>query len=386
MPYVPRAAAYAGRYLPLAASLLPNQGGVRIDHLPLPGVSRRSTRESANQEEQMKKILVVGPAWIGDMVMAQSLFMHLREREPESRVDVLAPSWSGPILARMPEVTAHITMPVGHGALGLGTRLRLGRELRRESYDQAIVIPRSWKSGIVPFAARIPQRTGFLGESRHGILNDIRPLDELLLPRTVDRYVALGLDSAEGLPPPRIPTPHLTIDPTNQARLRREFGLSTNRPAIGFVAGAEYGPAKRWPAEYFAELAKRLRASGREIWLFGSSKDSATCERIVALAGEGVVDLSGRTTLADAVDLIAATERLVTNDSGLMHIGAAVGSRLVAVYGSSSPRYTPPLSPDAVVLTLGLACSPCYQRECPFGHYRCLTELGVDRVLGAISP
>ncbi len=332
----------------------------------------------------MKKILVVGPAWIGDMVMAQSLFMHLREREPSSRVDVLAPAWSGPVLARMPEVSSHVEMPVGHGALGLRTRLQLGRDLRREKYNQAIVIPRSWKSAIVPFVAGVSQRTGYLGETRYGILNDIRPLNEALLPRTVERYVALGLSKGDPLPPARIPEPRLSVDSANQARLRRELGLSAEGPVIGFVPGAEFGPAKRWPAEYFAELARALRGNGREVWLFGSAKDREICGRIAALAGDGVADLSGKTSLADAVDLIAATERMVTNDSGLMHIAAAVGSRVVAVYGSSSPGNTPPLSPDAVVLSLGLDCSPCYQRECPFGHYRCLTGIGVDRVFAAM--
>lgn len=331
----------------------------------------------------MKKILVIGPSWIGDMVMAQSLFIHLRDRELSPRVDVLAPAWSGPILARMPEVAAHIEMPVGHGKLGLGTRLALGRDLRREKYDQAIVIPRSWKSALVPFVAGIPQRTGYLGEARYGILNDIRPLDEVRLPRTVDRYVALGIDR-DGHLPPSIRSPRLTVDTANQARLFRELFLTIGRPIVGFVPGAEFGPAKRWPAEYFAELARRLIGLGRDVWLFGSGKDSEVCGRIASQAGEGVVDLSGKTTLAEVVDLIAATERMVTNDSGLMHIAAAVGSRVVALYGSSSPDNTPPLSPDAVVLKLDLECSPCYQRECPFGHYRCLTGLGVDRVFEAM--
>jgi heptosyltransferase-2 len=330
------------------------------------------------------KILVVGPAWIGDMVMAQSLFIRLRERHPDARVEVVAPAWSAPVLARMPEVARHHPLPVGHGALGLGARIRLGYALRKEGFDQAIIIPRSWKSALVPFVGGIPRRTGYLGEMRYGILNDIRPLDEMLLPRTVDRYVALASDADEPFVRPRVTNPRLTVDHANQQRLFAAFSLSTTQPAIGFVPGAEYGPAKRWPPEHFAELARLLGERGREVWLFGSMKDRAICQEIVERAGEGVIDLSGRTDLGDAIDLIAATERMVSNDSGLMHVAAAVGTPVVGLYGSSSPGNTPPLSPDAVILSLGLECSPCYKRECPFGHYRCLTGIDVGLVLNAM--
>ncbi len=329
----------------------------------------------------MNKILVVGPSWVGDMVMAQSLYMTLRQQYPDVVIDVLAPAWSGPILSRMPEVRKHIEMPVGHGVFGLSERRRIGVELRSESYDQAIIVPRSFKSALVPFFAKIPRRTGFKGEMRFGLINDIRPLDKGVLMQTVQRYVSLGLDVSAVLPPMMVPQPKLNVCIDNQARLRNELELSCDLPVVGFVPGAEYGLAKRWPPEYFAELAKKLVSQGKQVWLLGSAKDQAVCDEIKSLAGDGVLSLAGKTSLEDVVDLIAMTERVVTNDSGLMHIAAAVGAKIVAIYGSSTPDYTPPLTDRADVLYLNLECSPCFERECPKGHYRCLNDISVEMVL-----
>lgn len=331
----------------------------------------------------MQKILIVGPAWVGDMVMAQSLFIMLRQRWSNAEIDVIAPAWSVPIIKRMPEVRRHIEMPVGHGEFGLPARYRLGRQLRGEAYDQAIILPRSFKSAITPFFAAIPKRTGYKGEMRFGLINDMRALDKTVLPQMVQRYVALGLDRDTPLPPGHIPQPRLEIDSQNQQRLLAELSLSVELPVVGIMPGAEYGPAKRWPLVNYSELARRLVAQGKQVWLFGSSKDQAACQEIMDAAGDGVVDLSGKTRLEDAVDLIAVTELVVTNDSGLMHIAAATGGNLVAIYGSSSPGYTPPLTDNAEVVYLGLECSPCFERECPLGHYDCLRKIDVERVLKA---
>lgn len=334
----------------------------------------------------MQKILVVGPAWVGDMVMAQSLYMSLRERHADALIDVLAPAWSGPILKRMPEVRRHIESPLGHGEFGLGARYRLGRELRDERYDQAVIIPRSFKAALPPFFARIPRRTGYKGEMRYGLINDMRPLDKSVLTQTVQRYVALGLERNAALPPASIPQPRLEVDEQNQRRLLDALGLSLNRPVVGFMPGAEYGPAKCWPQENFAHLAQRLIEQGKQVWLFGSEKDRPVCEDIAAVVdGAELVNLAGKTRLEDAIDLIALVETAVTNDSGLMHIAAATGRTVVAIYGSSSPEYTPPLTDKAEVVYLGLDCSPCFERECPLGHYRCLREITVDRVLDQLK-
>jgi heptosyltransferase-2 len=329
------------------------------------------------------RYLIAGPAWVGDMVMAQSLFIAILQQEPYAIIDVLAPEWSVPLLQRMPEVNEAITVPVKHGELGLGKRWHLGRSLRARNYDRAIIIPRSLKAALIPFFSGARIRTGYRGEMRYGLLNDIRPLDKSVLTQTVQRYVALGLPADSPLPP-AIPQPHLQVDKQNRQRLLNELQLKQDVGVIGLLPGAEYGPAKRWPVDYYNELAQRLVQSGYQVWLFGSQKDRGVAEQIADGAGEAVQNLCGRTSLVDAVDLIACCDALVSNDSGLMHIGAAVGSPLVAIYGSSTPDYTPPLTDKAEVLYRRLACSPCFKRECPYGHTDCLYGIPVEQVYNAL--
>jgi len=328
-------------------------------------------------------ILVVGPSWVGDMVMAQALFMRLRQRHPQAAIDVLAPGWSLPILARMPEVRAGIELPLGHGEFGFAVRRRIGRELRSKNYAQAIVLPGSWKSALVPYFARIPRRTGYRREFRYGLLNDLRTLDKSILPTTVQQFLALAEDGAVTQAPP-IPPPRLRADPQRVAALRQQLGLDPQKPAVALMPGAEYGPAKRWPPEYFAELSGRLVEAGYQVWVLGSAKEQELAASI-AQGRADIHDLSGRTRLADVVDLLAAARAAVSNDSGLMHVAAAVDTRLVAIYGSSSPKMTPPLSAQAQVLYLGLDCSPCFERSCPLGHLNCLRQITVDQVLQALK-
>ncbi len=328
-----------------------------------------------------RKILVVGPAWVGDMVMAQSLFKALHDKN-STVVDVIAPEWSLPLLERMPEVRKGFSLPLGHWQLGLARRWQIGRILKREQYDQAIVLPRSFKAALVPWFAGIPQRTGYRGESRYGLINDVRDLDKSVLTQTVQRFVALGGTAGADLPP-QIPGPRLTAMADRVPELLTALELHGQQPAIAFMTGAEYGPAKQWPAEYFASLAKKLTADGMAVWLLGSAEDAATAEEVRRIAGSGVVNLCGKTTLVDAVDLIAHARLAITNDSGLMHIAAAVDSPLVAIYGSSTPDYTPPLTDKATVLYLRLDCSPCFKRTCPLGHTNCLNHLSPDTVYKA---
>jgi len=325
------------------------------------------------------RILVVGPSWVGDMVMAQSLFKTLKARQPSSRIAVVAPAWSRPILERMDEVDEVVSLSVGHGQFGLATRRQLARSLQGR-FDHAIVLPRSWKSALVPFLARIPRRTGFTGEQRLWLLNDRRRLDKTVLDQTVKRFVALGLPAeaaANGDIP--IPQPRLRLDTENLVERRVELGLSS-RPAIGMMPGAEYGPAKQWPLAYFRELARSLVVEGFEVRVLGGPKDREAGEEI-ADALPHTHNLCGRTRLADAVDLLGDCRQVVTNDSGLMHVAAAVGTRVQALYGSSSPAYTPPLTENAEVHYLALDCSPCFQRTCPLGHTNCLKQLMPERVL-----
>lgn len=334
---------------------------------------------------QSSSILVIGPAWVGDMVLAQSLFQLLKTQAPHCRLDVVAPDWTRPLLERMPEVDEAIPLDVRHGQLAIGARLRLGRHLRARHYDRAIVLPNSWKSALVPWAARIPRRTGFLGEWRYGLINDIRRLDERRLPRTVDRFLALGLEPGEPLPA-EPPAPKLVANRANRLHALEALGHAMPEvPVLGLCPGAEYGPAKRWPVEYYAEVARAKLAEGWEVWLFGSRQDASVTRAIQAQTGGRCLDLGGRTTLAEAIDLLALTTAVVSNDSGLMHVAAALGRPMIAIFGSSDPHHTPPLSQRARILYRGLACSPCFRRECPYGHYRCLREIGPQEVLATLA-
>jgi len=316
------------------------------------------------------------------MVLAQALYKLLDERLSRPVIDVVAPAWSLPLLERMPEVTRGIELAVAHGELALGKRLALGRRLASEGYERAIVLPRSFKAALVPFFARVPVRTGFRGEARYGLVNDMRPFDAGALDQTVKRFVALGLERGEPLPE-TLPAPALAPRPENFAALAARFGLANEVPAVALMPGAEYGPAKRWPIEHFAELAARLAAAGLGVWVLGSAKERELGDAIERAAPGRVRNLCGETRLEDAVDVLAAAAVAVTNDSGLMHVAAAVGTHVVAIYGSSSPDFTPPMTTAKTVVRLGLDCSPCFERTCPLGHLRCLKDIGVDTVLAA---
>lgn len=327
-------------------------------------------------------LLIVGPSWVGDMVMAQSLFIWLKQCAPERAIDVLAPAWSLPVLARMPEVRRGIALDVGHGQLGFGVRRRLGHRLRAEGYAQALVLPRSAKAALVPWHAKIPQRTGFRGEFRFGLLNDIRAFDRSVLDQTVKRFLALGLAPGEALPTP--PEPRLKVDVPAQAAARARLLPDVARPLVGLLPGAEYGPAKCWPLAHFATLARQLNDDGFAVAVFGGPGDRAAGEAIVQQCAGAARNLCGETSLTEVIDLLAACEAVVSNDSGLMHVAAAVQTPVVALYGSTSPAFTPPLTAHAAIMDLELSCSPCFKRECPLGHLNCLTLMTPASVHAAL--
>ncbi len=332
------------------------------------------------------KILVASPAWVGDAVMAQPLYRRLHERHPGLELHALAPAWTLPLLARMPEIARSHLNPFGHGQLRLVDRIRLGRQLAGEHFDQVIVLQNSLKSAITPFFTGAKIRTGFVGEMRFGLLNDLRELDEKQLPAMVERFCALA-EPAGVAPKKPIPYPRLSIDPASQAAAVQALGLNPARPVVAFCPGAEYGPAKRWPARHFAALAQRCIAAGMQVWLFGSGKDREIGDEIATLAGSvpEVVNLCGTTRLDQAIDLMALAHVAVCNDSGLMHIAAALNRPLVALYGSSSPDFTPPLTDHAEIVSLNLDCSPCFERTCPLGHMDCLNKLEADMVWSALN-
>ena len=331
----------------------------------------------------MRNILVIAPSWVGDAVMAEPLYRRLAERWPGAAIDLYAPAWTLPLAARMDCVRQGVVNPFGHGALRLTERWREGRALAAHGYDQAIVLPNSLKSALIPWFAGIPQRTGFVGEFRRGVLNDARRLDKTALPTMVERFCALAEDAGA---PPKRPIAHPRLNVSAQAReaALQACGLSAGQPVMALCPGAEYGPAKRWPARHFATLADELAQRGYAVWLLGSPKDRAAGDDIVRLSARATPrNFCGETSLSQAIDLIAASSFVVCNDSGLMHVAAALDRPLVAVYGSSSPGFTPPLSDRATILSLNLECSPCFKRECPLGHLDCLNKLEPARVLDA---
>jgi len=326
---------------------------------------------------------VVGPSWVGDMVMAQSFFIALKKRDPGIAIDVLAPAWVLPLLARMPQVRQGIESPFKHGELGLRKRWRLGRSLRGR-YRQAFVLPNSFKSALIPFWARIKQRIGYRGELRYGLLSEPRVLDKTRLERTVERFVALAGGADEQLTDRDYP--QLLIPPESQQHALEKFGLAdSSQPILALCPGAEYGPAKCWPAEHFAAVARDKLDQGWQVWIFGSAADQQIASQINSLAGEVCQNLAGTTTLAEACDLLAMADAVVTNDSGLMHVAAALQRRVFCLYGSSDPNFTPPLSDQATVFNLNLECSPCFERVCPLGHFKCLTDLLPESVSAAIG-
>ena len=316
----------------------------------------------------MPRILVVAPSWIGDVLMAQPLLARLHENAAGLQLDVLAPEWVAPVARRMPEVQEVIAVPFRHGGLQLRSRWDVGRALRGRGYQRAIVLPNTWKSALVPFFAHIPVRAGYVGESRYGLLNlRYRKSKD----PTPQHYARLSEPPGEPVKEP-LPRPRLRAMPQQIESTKKRFGIAQRYAVL--CPGAEYGPAKRWP--YFKALSERMEL---QVVILGSPNDAEAARGIPG------TNLVGETTLDQAIDLIAGADFVVSNDSGLMHIAAALGRPQAALFGSSSPEHTPPLSAAARVLWLRVECSPCFQRECPLGHFRCMRELTVDLVLKEID-
>lgn len=335
------------------------------------------------------RILIIGPSWVGDMLMSHSLMRQLKAQNPDCEIDVLAPDWCRALIERMPEVANSIAMPVGHGSLQLGVRKRLADVLAKRDYDQAIVCPNSLKSALIPWLAQVPLRTGWLGEMRYFLLNDPRKLNKSAFPLMVQRYVALagkGVAHADQLP--EILPPKLRVVATEQAAALSEFNLPAQR-LIGLCPGAEFGPAKRWPHYHYATLAAQLIDDGWQVACFGSGKDA----EVVASIKEGLSDvqrskfhdLAGRTSLPQVIDLLASCDAVVTNDSGLMHVAAAVDTALVALYGPTSPDFTPPLSDKAQVIRLIDGYLKIRKGDAGDGYHQSLIDIQPDRVLEALK-
>ncbi len=330
------------------------------------------------------RVLIVAPAWVGDMVMAHSLVQVLHADHPDCEIHMLAPKSTAVLATRMPGVTRVHVLDVGHGELGARKRWRAGRAMKALRFAQAIVLPNSLKSAWVPWLARIPKRSGWLGESRYGLLNDHRHLDKQAYALQVERFTALARAPGRSLPSP-MPKPRLLADAGEASSLVRQLGLTLDRAVTILCPGAEFGPSKRWPEQHYSTVATHIVNSGGQVWILGSTKDAPVGESIAGQVDDPCVhQLAGRTTLENAIDLMSLAQRVISNDSGLMHVAAALDLPLIALYGSTSPDFTPPMSGRAQILRLGLPCSPCFARECPLGHLDCLRKLDPVQVINRL--
>lgn len=333
-----------------------------------------------------ERTLVISPNWIGDAVMAQPLLQRLKAQHPDRPIDVLAPPSVSPVWRAMAEVDQVLETPFRHGALQLKQRWQYARELRRRGYAAAYVLPNTLKYALIPWLAGIAKRVGYKGESRYGLINVMHHDDPLPRPM-VAFYAALAVAPAAALQP--VPKPRMQVGAAAMAAAAVKAGLREGQPLVVFAPGAEFGAAKRWPASHFAALAKEIVAAhpGVRIAMLGSPKDQAAGDEVMANAClDNLVNLAGATKLDEAIALIARTDAVVANDSGLLHIASALNRPVVALYGPTDPDHAPPFSDMAASLSLRLECSPCRQRECPLGHHNCMQKMGAGMVWEALLP
>ena len=330
-----------------------------------------------------ERILVVGPRWVGDSVIAQSLYKHIKQLDATATIDVVAPKYLYSLLKRMPEISDTIDMSIAHKQLGLMKRRHIGISLRKR-YNRAIILNRSFKIALIPWFAKIPIRTGFRGEMRYGLINDMRQLDRKAMPRLVDRFVHLGQPKQTPLSKSITP-PRLIVKPINAQICMERLGLENELPIMILAPGAAGGPSKQWPARRFAVLAEHYGNKGYQIWILGARKNQDVCRQITESAKIPIHNLCGHTTLEDSVDLLAQAERIVSNDSGLMHIAAAVGCPVVGIFGSTTPAYALPISDRIGYSWVNLPCSPCWRRTCRYGHYHCLTQIIPEDVISIVD-
>lgn len=329
------------------------------------------------------KTLVIGPSWVGDMVMAQALFQAIKQQFQQTTIEVLAPEWSHALTQRMPEVSRSMIMPLKHGELNLKTRWELAKQLKRQCYQRSFVLPNSFKSALIPFWAKIPQRIGYRREGRGLLLNQSYKLDKKRYSLMIQRYLALVFGHQDFCY--QSFKPKLLVNQVHLSDALRKHQLSTpvHASLLILCPGAEFGASKRWPAHYYAQLANIYLKKNWQVWILGSAKDSKEAAVIQADTQNQCVDLTGKTALAEAIDLMSLANLVISNDSGLMHIAAALSRPLVAIYGSTSPNFTPPLNDHVQIVKETLPCSPCFKRECPLGHHQCMTKVSVQRVFEA---
>jgi heptosyltransferase-2 len=316
----------------------------------------------------VKNILVVAPAWLGDMVMAHSMLQVVKQHYPRARLTILAPQATLQITELMPEINERILMPDQHGQFNLKTRFKLACQLRAKKFDLAYVLPNTWKSALIPFLAGIPQRVGAQGEQRYFLLNDLRK-GLKKLPLMVQRYVTLAYRKNEFTPEMHFPFPRLSVPETLRDQVKKRLNLNLQKPVLVLSPGAAFGPAKRWPAEYFAQVATAKIAKGFQVWVIGGPAEEALGALIAKLEPR-THNFVRQTSLLEMAALLSFAQQVLTNDSGPMHIAASLDVPVFAIFGSSSAGFTPPLGDKITIIEkLGLSCRPCFERVCPLGHY-----------------
>ncbi len=334
------------------------------------------------------RTLVISPNWIGDAVMAQPLLQLLKAANPERPIDVLAPPAVSPVWRQMAEVAEVLETPFRHGALQLKERWRYARLLRQRGYADAYILPNTLKYALIPWLAGIARRVGYKGESRYGLINVMHHDD--VPPRPMVPFYAALAGAPHAPLRSALPKPRLAASDAQVAASCAKTGLDPARPLVVFAPGAEFGGAKRWPPAHFGQLARHILARDpqAQVALLGSPKDGPSCAEVMAAAGApaGLVSLAGKTSLADAIALIARAAAVVSNDSGLLHIASALNRPVIAIYGPTDPDHAPPFSDLAASISLRLDCSPCRQRECPLGHQNCMHGISAGQVWQTLEP
>jgi heptosyltransferase-2 len=335
---------------------------------------------------KMVKILIIAPNWIGDAVMTEPLISQLKKNNPNSQIDVLATPWVASIMKAIPAVDQIITADFQHGALQWNERKALAKQLANGAYTHAYVLPNSFKSALIPWLAKIPRRIGYQGEMRWGLINQaLKNPSRSHRPPMSSHYFALSGQTSSEVPQPHLSLPEAMIDQSQQTLQN----IQAHQELYVLCPGAEYGPAKQWPIEHFGNLAKQLIQTKQNslVLILGSKKEFSIGSDIANISNhpDRVINWCGQTSLEDAMAAISNATAVISNDSGLMHIAAAFRRPQVAIFGSSDPRHTPPLSKLASIHWLHLECSPCFKRTCPLGHLKCLVDIEVKDVLNSVN-
>jgi heptosyltransferase-2 len=321
-----------------------------------------------------KKILIIAPAWIGDLVMSSVLIKALKNNQNNS-IDILVNSNLISLANLIPGIRKVIASETEHGKLSLIYRIKKGLSLRSEQYNECYILTNSFKSAIIPLIARIKKRISYLGEYRYGLINIIKqPIERNL--GMVNRYLNL-IDQKYS----DVANPVFNIN-TNKESVFNKFKFEGKY--IVFCPDAEYGPAKRWPTDKWLDLATELSQHYKVIIV---GLDISISEEFKPLESDKIINLIGKTNLVEVMKIIALSEGVISNDSGLMHVSASLDKKIIALYGSSSPTYTPPLisKEKREIIYKNLDCSPCFKRVCPLGHTKCLNDIKVDEIKESVT-